>query len=128
MKIGANQWLVGSLLLLRFSFFSDPSSAAVGCAKTGPISIADNIAKGKEGEQVFKESKSLLFKDLRVQRLYDEEKNSVVYVSFATRLDKGDDSNKSRFKSSLCAVNLDEPKAVVDAAKQAVAEASSVAP
>jgi hypothetical protein len=32
------------------SFFSDPSSAAVGCAKTGPIQIADNIAIGKEGE------------------------------------------------------------------------------
>jgi hypothetical protein len=32
------------------SFFSDPSSAAVGCAKTGPIQIADNIVTGKEGE------------------------------------------------------------------------------
>ena len=35
---------------LALSFFSDPSSAGVGCAKTGPIQIADNIAKGKEGE------------------------------------------------------------------------------
>jgi len=89
------------------NFFNDPSYASVGCAKTGPIAIADNIGKGKGGEEVFEESKSLLFKTLRVQRIYDEEKNTVVYVSFNTRLDKNDDSNKARFKSSLCAVNLE---------------------
>lgn len=58
-------------------------------------------------QEVFKESKSLLFKSLRVQRIYDADRNTVVYVTFNTRLDKGDDSNNSRFKSSLCAVNLD---------------------
>ena len=80
----------------------------VACAKTGKVAIASNIAKGPEGEQVFKESRSILFKDLRVQRIYDEQENTVVYVSFSTRLDKSDDNNKSRFKSSLCAVNLND--------------------
>jgi len=93
---------------LSKDFFNDPSYASVGCAKTGPISIADNIAIGRQGEEVFEESKSLLFKALRVQRIYDKEKNSVVYVSFNTRLDKSQDSNKSRFKSSICAVGLDD--------------------
>mmetsp|Transcript_2444 Transcript_2444/g.5254 ORF Transcript_2444/g.5254 Transcript_2444/m.5254 type:complete len:235 (-) Transcript_2444:218-922(-) len=92
---------------LQKDFFSDPGQASVGCAKTGPVQIADNIALGKGGEEVFKESKSLLFKSLRVQRIYDEEKKTVVYVSFNTRLDKNDDTNKSRFKSSTCAVNLE---------------------
>jgi catabolite regulation protein CreA len=92
---------------LSGNFFNDPSSASVGCAKTGPISIADNIAKGKAGEEVFEESRSLLFKTLRVQRIYDEEEKAMVYVSFNTRLDKNDDANKSRFKSSLCAVGLE---------------------
>lgn len=32
------------------SFFSDPSAAALGCAKTGPVQVADNIVIGKEGE------------------------------------------------------------------------------
>lgn len=91
---------------LSKDFFSDPSFAAVGCAKIGPISIADNIVKGKQGEEVFEEKKSLLFKQLRVQRVYDEETNTMVYVSFNTRLNKGDDANKSRYKSSICAVNL----------------------
>ncbi|GFH49201.1 hypothetical protein CTEN210_05677 [Chaetoceros tenuissimus] len=87
-------------------FFTDPSYASVTCARTGPVAIADNIAKGKQGEEVFEENKSLLFKQLRVQRIYDEENNTVVYASFNTRLDKNSDNNKSRFKSSVCAVNL----------------------
>lgn len=92
---------------LQKDFFSDPSYASVACAKTGPVSIADNIALGKGGEEVFEENKSLLFKQLRVQRIYDKEKNTAVYVSFNTRLDKNSDTNKSRFKSSVCAIGLD---------------------
>jgi catabolite regulation protein CreA len=89
-------------------FFSDPSYASVSCAKTGSkIQIADNINTSRKGEEVFEESKSLLFKTLRVQRIYDQEKNTVVYVSFNTRLDKSSDANKSRFKSSICAVPLE---------------------
>lgn len=88
-------------------FLSDPSYASVSCVKTGPIKVADNIATGAGGEEVFEESRSLLFKTLRVQRITDADKNTVVYVSFNTRLDKNADSNKSRFKSSLCAVSLD---------------------
>mmetsp|Transcript_13814 Transcript_13814/g.16779 ORF Transcript_13814/g.16779 Transcript_13814/m.16779 type:complete len:207 (+) Transcript_13814:50-670(+) len=92
---------------LKKDFFNDPSFASVACAKTGPVSVADNIAIGKQGEEVFEENKSLLFKQLKVQRIYDKEKNTVIYVSFNTRLDKNSDDNKSRFKSSTCAVNLD---------------------
>lgn len=92
---------------LTSNFLQDPSTSSVACAKTGKVKIADNIAMGKNGEEVFEENKSLLFKTLRVQRVYDKEKNTVVYVSFNTRLDKSDDSNKSRFKSSVCAVALD---------------------
>jgi len=92
---------------LSKDFLSDPSYASVSCVKTGPIKVADNIATGASGEEVFEESRSLLFKTLRVQRVYDQDKNTVVYVSFNTRLDKNADSNKSRFKSSLCAVSLD---------------------
>jgi CreA protein len=89
------------------NLFSDPSSASLTCAKTGPIKIADTIAKGPAGEQVFQESKSLLFKSLKVQRIYDEDNQTLIYVSYNTRLDKNDDSNKSRFKSSLCAIGIE---------------------
>ena len=88
-------------------FFTEPSYASVTAVKTGPIEIADNIDKSDKGEPVFKESRSLLFKELRVQRIYDEEKKAVVYISFNTRLDKNSDSNKSRFKSSISAISLE---------------------
>jgi CreA protein len=104
---------------LQKNFFRDPSLSSVGCAMTGPVAIADNINKTPQGEEVFKESKSLLFKTLRVQRIFDVERNTIVYVTFNTRLDKNDDSNNSRFKSSLCAVNLEEPAAPVVAAPPA---------
>lgn len=92
---------------LKKDFFNDPSFASVTCVKTGPISISDNINKSKGGEEVFEENRSLLFKQLRVQRVFDVEKNTVVYDSFNTRLDKKSDDNNSRFKSSICAINLD---------------------
>lgn len=89
-------------------FFTEPSYASVTCVKNGKdIEIADNIDKSDKGEPVFEEKRSLLFKELRVQRIYDEEKKTMVYVSFNTRLDKNSDTNKSRFKSSICAVSLE---------------------
>ena len=110
---------------LAKDFFNDPSFASVACAKTGPTAVADNINVSKQGEEVFEENRSLLFKQLRVQRIYDKEKNTVIYASFNTRLDKGSDNNKSRFKSSVCAINLDDAAAaapaitpVVDASKK----------
>jgi len=91
------------------NFFNDPSQASVACARTGQkVAIASNINKTPQGEEVFEESRSLLFKTLRVQRVYDEDKKTAVYVSYSTRFNKNDDDNKSRFKSSLCAVNLDD--------------------
>jgi len=114
--------------LSKGNFFNDPSQASVACARTGPkVAIASNINKSPQGEEVFEESRSLLFKTLRVQRVYDEETKTAVYVSYNTRLDKSDDSNKSRFKSSLCAVNLEDYGATA-APQMAAAAASKVAP
>ncbi len=93
---------------LSKDFFNEPSYASVTCVKTGKqIEIADNIDRSERGEPVFEEKRSLLFKELRVQRVYDEEKKTLVYVSFNTRLDKSSDTNKSRFKSSICAVSIE---------------------
>ena len=61
--------------LSKGNFFNDPSYASVACGRTGQkVAIASNINKTPQGEEVFEESRSLLFKTLRVQRVYDEEK------------------------------------------------------
>ena len=53
---------------LQKDFFSDPSQASIGCAKTGVVRISKDIYKGKDGEEVFEQARSLLFKTLRVRR------------------------------------------------------------
>lgn len=48
----------------------------------------------------------LNLQQIRVRRVFDKEANNVIYTSFSTRLDKGSDKNKARYKSSMCAVHL----------------------
>ena len=43
----------------------------------------------------------------QVKRIVDKEANALVYVSYSTRINKDDDSNKARFASSLCTVSMD---------------------
>ena len=71
------------------------------------MKLADDIDKSKKGEEVFSEARSLLFKTLKVRRVYDEESNTIVYVSYSDKLLKDQDDNKSRFKSSLCALHVE---------------------
>mmetsp|Transcript_27363 Transcript_27363/g.82102 ORF Transcript_27363/g.82102 Transcript_27363/m.82102 type:complete len:194 (-) Transcript_27363:24-605(-) len=92
---------------LQKDFFSDPSTAGLACSRRAAPLKLGNVDSSPEGEDVVTESKSLLFKTLRVKRVLDKQANALVYVSFATRLNKDDDSNKSRFSSSLCTVPLD---------------------
>ncbi|CAJ1356386.1 unnamed protein product [Effrenium voratum] len=88
-------------------FFSDPGAAGLTCAKSGPVKIAADVKPNKEGEDIFSEARSLLFKTLRVKRIYDPEAKNILYVVFTERLNNQDDSNKSRFKSQVCAVHVD---------------------
>ncbi len=54
---------------LAKNFFSDPSFASIGCAKTSNVVRASkDIYKGRDGEEVFEQARSLLFKTLRVRR------------------------------------------------------------
>lgn len=58
----------------------DPSIASVSCTQTGPISFTGKIDTGDDGEEVFDESRSIIFKSLNINRLYDKENGSFVYV------------------------------------------------
>lgn len=51
---------------LTTNFLQDPSYASVACVKTSPtVAVADNINTSPQGEEVFQENKSILFKTLR---------------------------------------------------------------
>ena len=86
--------------------FDDPSSSSIACTQTGPIEFTGDVSESKEGEDIFTENKNIFFKQIKVKRLYDKDRKTVVYASYSLRFDKNSDDNKSRFKSSLCAVTL----------------------
>mmetsp|Transcript_62983 Transcript_62983/g.150025 ORF Transcript_62983/g.150025 Transcript_62983/m.150025 type:complete len:242 (-) Transcript_62983:113-838(-) len=93
--------------IAKNDFFSDPGAAGLTCTSVGPVKVSPDLKPNKEGEDVFNESRSILFKTLKVKRLYDQEGKVVVYVVFTDRAFANDDSNKSRYKSQLCAVPVD---------------------
>lgn len=110
---------------LAGNFFSDPAQAAVTCVRTGPMELAADINESIEGEEVFSQARSLLFKSVNVRRLYDREMGTIVYVSYSTRLNKSDDEQKSRFKTTSVYLRLRQQRCVLSAPR-IVSRATSV--
>lgn len=66
------------------NWFEDPSNASIACRQTGPIVIGD-IDMGKDGEEVFSQRISLVFKSMAVRRIYDQKNDTLIYVAFSRR-------------------------------------------
>ncbi|WDE13410.1 CreA family protein [Thalassomonas haliotis] len=71
--------------------FSDPSDMSIACRQTGEINAAQlaKIDRSKNGEIVFTQSKSILFKSLKVRRIYDAENKTLIYLSYSTKESSG---------------------------------------
>ena len=71
--------------------FSDPSDMSIACRQTGPITDEQlkQIDLSKDGEVVFKASKSILFKSLKVRRIYDADTQTLLYLSYSTKETSG---------------------------------------
>lgn len=71
--------------------FADPSDMSISCRQTGPITAQQlqAIDRSKSGEVVFKSSKSILFKSLKVRRIYDAKTHSLLYLSYSTKESTG---------------------------------------
>lgn len=74
--------------LTQGNWFEDPSNASIACRQTGPIKIGD-IDRGPKGEKVFSESRSLIFKSLKVTRIFDEAHQTLIYLTHATEVTQG---------------------------------------
>jgi CreA protein len=70
------------------NWFEDPSYSAVDCAASGPVTVGD-ISLSKGGEEIFQQSRSLIWKSLRVSRIYDQANNSLIYLAHARELQQG---------------------------------------
>ena len=68
----------------------DRSEASISCQATGAISFAGPI---KQQEEVFTERTSLLFKRLRVVRMVDVTRNTLVYMTYSDRVIEGSPQN-----------------------------------
>ncbi|RSD29609.1 CreA family protein [Vibrio pectenicida] len=86
---------------------ADPSDSSISCRQTGDITadMIDKIDKSKSGEVVFRKSKSIFFKSMKVRRIYDSENQTLLYLSYTTKETEGS------FKHSLSTVPLWETKA-----------------
>jgi CreA protein len=68
----------------------DPSRFAIACRQTGPIVFPQKLPKEKE---VFSANTSILFKETQVFRLYDEKRNTLVYIAISTKVIEGSPMN-----------------------------------
>lgn len=70
------------------NWFEDPSYSSVDCEANGPITVGD-ISLAGGGEEIFRQNRSLIWKSLRVSRIYDAENNSLIYLAHARELQQG---------------------------------------
>lgn len=68
----------------------DKAEAAIVCHQVGPISIAQPLPKQ---EEVFSERQSILFKRLRVVRMVDTKRHTLVYLTYSDKLVEGSPQN-----------------------------------
>jgi CreA protein len=71
--------------LRQGNWFEDPSNSSIACRQTGPLVIGA-IATDEDGEEIFSQRQSLIFKALAVRRIYDRAHNTLIYVSFSRQV------------------------------------------
>ena len=68
----------------------DKSEASIACRQVGPISFVKPLP---DQEEVFSERQSFLFKKLRVVRMVDKKRNTLVYLTYSDRVIEGSPKN-----------------------------------
>ena len=81
----------------------DKSEASIACRQVGPISFAKPLPLQ---EEIFNERLSILFKKLRVVRMVDKARNTLVYLTYSDRIIDGSPKN------SITAVPVDRATAI----------------
>ena len=70
------------------NWFEDPSNNAISCNQTAPVEIGD-IDLSKDGEEVFRQGMSLVWKKLLVTRIYDKPNDTLIYLVHTRELTDG---------------------------------------
>jgi CreA protein len=86
-----------------FGLAEDKSEASIACRQVGPITIPKPL---KEQEEIFSERTSLIFKRLRIVRMVDPKRHTLVYLTYSDRVIEGSPQN------SITAVPVDRATAI----------------
>jgi CreA protein len=81
----------------------DKSEASIACRAVGPVSVPKPLP---QQEEVFNERISLVFKKLRIVRMVDQKRNTLVYLTYSDRVIEGSPQN------SVTAVPVDRGTAI----------------
>ena len=68
----------------------DKAEASIACRQIGPISFVRPL---RQQEEIFSERISLVFKRLRVVRMVDRARNTLVYLTYSDRVIEGSPQN-----------------------------------
>jgi CreA protein len=68
----------------------ETSDASLACRQVGPVRLTGEL---KEGEKVFSESRSLIFKTLQVVRFFDKKRQTYIYLAYSDRVIEGSPQN-----------------------------------
>ncbi|ABR81130.1 TPA: hypothetical protein L6B08_23670 [Pseudomonas aeruginosa] len=68
----------------------DRAEASIACRQVGPIRFSGEL---KDGEEVFKQRTSLVFKSMQVVRFFDRKRNALVYLVYSDRVIEGSPQN-----------------------------------
>ena len=68
----------------------DKAEASIACRQVGPVSVKQPLP---QQEEVFSERLSILFKRLRIVRMVDRPRNTLVYLTYSDRLVDGSPQN-----------------------------------
>ncbi|GLZ84061.1 hypothetical protein Pres01_01120 [Metapseudomonas resinovorans] len=68
----------------------DRAEASIACRQVGPIRFSGEL---KDGEEVFKERTSLVFKTMQVVRFFDRKRNTLIYLVYSDRVIEGSPQN-----------------------------------
>jgi CreA protein len=74
--------------LSKGNWFEDPSNNSIACRQTGPIEIG-KIDLSEEGEEVFREGRSIIWKSLVVNRIYDKTNDTLIYLAHSRQVVEG---------------------------------------
>ena len=71
-------------------FAEDKAEASIACRQVGPVSFTEPL---KKRDEIFSERQSIMFKRLRVVRMVDAKRNTLVYLTYSDLLIDGSPKN-----------------------------------